>query len=387
MPLQATHLQCLCGAIHEPATLLSSHHQPSDTSTSTTILLPIPESVYRTTICHCNICRQTTGAVGAWFVPLKGRPSETSMANVSSYNATKDVTRYFCSTCGCNVFIFDGPTGHWIACAGIVETEDTKDNQAIETTQSSDVQKPGKNISNLQYHEWVDDVKDGGWAAFLTRLDNGRQVPFYKVSPHQSKEQLSLEELLAVQQRARTKTAILASSRGDRHQMRATCHCGGVDLRIDPPPIPDTHNHSHQNDTPTSEPPRYPAAICCCRSCRLSLGFALQPWTYVPPDRIRTASGELVAFGPDTKNNNQIEKMKHYQSSENVLRSFCTSCGATVFFQDANRMSVIDVSVGIIRSDGENGMVEEWLKWNRSGVSARDEVVEEELVNAWVIKE
>lgn len=162
--------------------------------------------------------------------------------------------------------------------------------------------------------------------------------------------------------------------------MRVTCHCGGVDLRVEPPRIDDKHQSGHA----TSDLPRYPAGICCCRSCRLGLGFALQPWTYVPPERIWTASGDRVLFGPDTKNNGQIDKLKHYQSNEHVLRSFCTGCGATIFYQASNRMDVIDISVGIIRSDAENGMVEEWLQWDRSAVSAGEEAIEEELVNAWV---
>lgn len=348
----ASHLTCLCGGVQEPGSLLASQSLPEEAC-----------------MCHCDSCRRTTGSLGTWYLTLTGRPSEKSLANATAYSTSERYTRYFCSECGCNVFICSEADGRWSACAGIAELKE-------------DEGKGQKNLSKITYHEWVEDAKDGGIATFLTELDAAREVPCYTTEPGESKNQtIEKSRILQLQQTALLQPKSVVAARGDF--LAVSCGCGACQLHIAPPAYGDTSEGWY---VPKMDRGKYYARLCCCRSCRLTLGFPLQPWTYIPPSQIFTTAKEPVIFGPKAKETVQIEKLKHYQSSEAVLRSFCTVCGATMYYQSFDRPYIIDVSVGVLVSKFGNAMAGEWLEWDRGIVSKRPEAVEEELVEAWMSK-
>ncbi|EXJ80632.1 hypothetical protein A1O3_06916 [Capronia epimyces CBS 606.96] len=345
-----THLTCLCALIYEPASLLSSSALP-----------------FKCCICHCNTCRRTTGALGTWYAILKGRPSDKSMSNTTAYKTSEKYTRFFCKQCGCNVFVRSERDGRWLACAGIVEIDDKQ-------TENGTRDEKNLNVAQVEFHEYVGDARDGGFAPYLTRL-GGKNVPCFASEPDDGAGQMSEAELLELKDQGRD---TVSDERGE--MMDVACHCGGVQLHIAPP----AHNEKSEGWYVPQDRSKYSARLCCCRSCRLTLGFSLQPWTYIPPAHIFTKQGELVLFGPRAKDTVQIVKLKHYQSSDSVLRSFCSTCGATVFFQSFERPDVIDLSVGVVRSRADNARVEEWLQWDRNEVSMRHEAVDCELVEAWL---
>src|SRR5882757_1317591 len=149
-------LTCHCGLISESQSLLSSNNLPIECD-----------------ICHCNICRHQTGALGASYLLLEGPPSEKSLGNATAYKTSEKYTRYFCERCGCNVFAKSHRDGRWLACSGIVECEDGKD---------ADRDRKTKNIAKVMFHEYVGDAKDGGITPFLTKLGE-RSVPCYATEP------------------------------------------------------------------------------------------------------------------------------------------------------------------------------------------------------------
>ena len=345
-----SHLTCLCGLIEEPATLLAQSTLPKEN-----------------TFCHCGSCRYTTGSLGAWYLTLNAAPSEKSLSNATPYKTSEKYTRFFCKECGCNVFVRSERDGRWIACSGVVEMKESAGGQG---------QDP-KNVSKIVYHEYVGDAKDGGIAPFLTKLGE-RDVPCYSSEPEvEGVKTLTNSELLQMRHRQSSAT----KDRGD--MLEVSCHCGACQLRIAPPPYTLSSEGWY---VPKTDRNKYYARLCCCRSCRLTLGFTLQPWTYIPPSQIFTANHEPVVVGPKAKETVQIEKLKHFQSSEFVLRSFCTGCGATMFYQSFERPYIIDVSVGVLRSKSGNVMMEEWLELDRVIVCKRNEAVDEELVEAWLRK-
>ena len=327
------------------------------------------------------MCRHGTGSLGTWFAALKGRPSDKSMSRVAAYNPTGKSTRYFCKNCGCNVFVCMETEGRWIACAGIVEvggaavgdaeTHDTGVDQAAE--KEDRYGKEQRNISQIQYHEFVGDANDGGLAPYLTKV-GGRHIPSWDTDPDEGGNQLEPNQVLAL----REKADISAIARDDK--IRVACHCGGVEFHIAPPP----YNETSEGWYVPADRSKYYARLCNCRSCRLTLGFTFQPWTYIPPSQLFTVNGKQLICGPKAKDVVQIEKLKHYQSSEFVLRSFCTTCGATMYYQSFERPYIIDVSVGVLRSKVGNVMVGEWLQWDRKVVSKREEAVDEEMIEAWL---
>jgi hypothetical protein len=349
-----SHLTCLCGSIREPGTLLTSQS------------LPI-----KNYICHCNTCRRTTGSLGAWYLDLEGSPSEKSLNNATAFKTSEKYTRFFCKECGCNAFVRSERDGRWSACAGIVETEQT---EGMIGQRSAE-----KNVSKVLFHEYVGDAKDGGIAPFLTKLGD-RDVPCYNTEPgEKGAEVLKESELQHLRETSLHQPAVARRDRGEA--LEVSCHCGACQLRIAPP----SYGVSSEGwYVPKSDRNKYYARICCCRSCRLTLGFTLQPWAYIPPSQIHTVNGEPMVFGPKAKDTVQVEKLGHFQSSEYVLRSFCTVCGATMYYQSFERPYIIDVSVGVLRSTFCNVMAGEWLEWGRELVSKRNEAVDEELVEAWL---
>ncbi|EXJ57624.1 hypothetical protein A1O7_07973 [Cladophialophora yegresii CBS 114405] len=350
----ASHLTCLCGSIKEAGTLLTSQTLPVEND-----------------ICHCNTCRYTTGSLGAWYVSLTGSPSEESLSNAIAYKTSEKYTRFFCKKCGCNAFLRSDRDGSWAACSGVVEMEQTEGMTGRLSVQ--------KNISRVLSHIYVGDGKDGGIAPFLTKLGD-RDVPCYNTMPGEDgAEVLKKRELQQLRETLLHQPASETRDRGEA--IEASCHCGSCQLHIAPPPYEVWSNGWY---VPKGDHNKYYARFCGCRSCRLTLGFTLQPWTYIPPSQIYTVNDEPIVFGPKARETTQIEKLKHYQSSEFVLRSFCIVCGATMYYQSFERPYIIDVSVGVLRSRFGNIMAGEWLEWDRGIVSKRNECVDEELVEAWL---
>lgn len=111
--------------------------------------------------------------------------------------------------------------------------------------------------------------------------------------------------------------------------IEVSCHCRGVQLRIAPPP----YTSSSEGWYVPSDRSKYYTRLCCCRSCSLTLGFSLQPWAYIPPSQICTTNNEPFIFGPRAKGTVQIDKLKYYQSSRLVLRSFVPVAAQTCFIR------------------------------------------------------
>lgn len=340
-----THLTCHCGLVNEPASLLASQSLPNEGY-----------------FCHCDTCRRQTGGLGLSYLELSGAPSQKSLSNVTAYQSTS-YKRYFCKECGCNMFTRSNVGEQWGLCAGVVESQGA----------------PGKdrNVVKVMYHEYVGDANDGGIAPYLTKI-GGREIPCYVEGPDESATPMSERDLLQLQKRASEAPSSTSTSRGE--MLEVACQCGHVQLRIAPP----SYDEKSEAWYIPRDHSRYSARFCACRSCRLTLGFSMQPWCYIPPSQIFLEDGKPVIFGPQANETTQIEKLKYYQSSKEVLRSFCTSCGATIFYQSFERPYIIDVSVGVVRSKVGNVLAGEWLDWDHTFVSKRDEAVDEELVRAWL---
>ncbi|EXJ90226.1 hypothetical protein A1O1_03325 [Capronia coronata CBS 617.96] len=348
-----TRLTCLCKLVYEPADLLSSSTLPLEC-----------------TICHCDTCRYTTGGLGVSCFSLKGRPSDKSLSNTTAYKTSEKYTRFFCKHCGCNVFFRSEEDGQWLAFSGIIEP----DHKRAEEANEGETGGNDENVARVTSHIYVGDAHDGGMAPFLTRL-GGRKAPCYVADAQDGVEPLGETEL---QELRGVGLDVASHERGS--MMDVACHCGGVQLQVVPP----AYNESSEGWHVPPDRSKYYARVCCCRSCRLALGFSLQPWAYIPPAHILTKLGEPVVFGPKAKETAQLERLKHYQSSESVLRSFCTTCGATIFFQSFERPDIINVSAGVVRSTAGNALAREWLHWDRRAVSYGGEAVDTELVEAWL---
>jgi hypothetical protein len=93
-----------------------------------------------------------------------------------------------------------------------------------------------------------------------------------------------------------------------------SCFCGAVRFRIGLPTLGCAH--------------------CHCTMCRRAHGAAFVTWAAVPKQRVRVTSG--------------ADRLEHYRSSEIGTRSFCRTCGSSLFCTLAPHPDVIDVAVGCL---------------------------------------
>jgi hypothetical protein len=75
-------------------------------------------------------------------------------------------------------------------------------------------------------------------------------------------------------------------------------------------------------------------AHCHCTMCQRAHGAAFASWVAVPDDRLRITAGE--------------EHVTRYRSSSIGTRSFCRTCGSSMFCTLATHPGVTDVALGCL---------------------------------------
>jgi hypothetical protein len=91
--------------------------------------------------------------------------------------------------------------------------------------------------------------------------------------------------------------------------VRGACLCGAVTLEVTPPTAFCAH--------------------CHCTLCRLAHGAGYVTWFGVAKERFRILSGE--------------KDLVHYRSSPHGIRSFCGTCGSSLFCELDTHPGLIDV--------------------------------------------
>jgi hypothetical protein len=78
-------------------------------------------------------------------------------------------------------------------------------------------------------------------------------------------------------------------------------------------------------------------AHCHCTICQRAHGAAFATWAAVPAARVRITAG--------------ADDVTHYRSSEIGTRSFCRTCGSSMFCTLDTHPGVIDVALGCLAPD------------------------------------
>jgi hypothetical protein len=359
-------LTCLCGAISVPATILAEPNLPLNTG-----------------ICHCNVCRYTTGSLGASFPPLSFSPPQETLSKLTAYHSSKNVVRYFCSTCGCHCFCLVIDDEQWFGLGGTIEPVASLD---------PDNSTPWpKDVVKVSSHRHVLDTVDGGMTPFLLNLGS-RSVPSWSDAPQNGPQGDDSFDLLH--------TSILElpikSARDVRKStvdafLKAECHCGGVSLlikRANYTPDPDSQDSARHVPTDGT---KYLTYFCFCRSCRLSTGTSMLAWSLISSENIFNANApttngdyQPLTFGYPVSEPaaNPGLSLKHYWSSPDVCWSFCGKCGATISYWCGRRPRELDLTVGILRAE-EGSMARLWLEWIWGKCSFEEESIDREVYNAW----
>lgn len=231
-------------------------------------------------------------------------------------------------------------------------------------------------------HMWVGDTLDGGISDWLHELDEWPLVRWEKGKG--SSERLPPGPITRSREGGRRRWT------GDE-RLQAKCQCGGVEFSISPPNDESSNASSPWSDllvpyhtAPPDNPDdvkwwlrdegtRYLAGTCACASCRLASGFDIQAWAFIPKVNILHVDGRPFDF--------RTETLEQHESSNSTVREFCRVCGATVFWRREDRAELIDVSVGLLRT--ESGVrAEEWLDWCVGRVSFAEEGLNQKLIQA-----
>ncbi|KAJ3475700.1 hypothetical protein NLG97_g9368 [Lecanicillium saksenae] len=354
--LKVLNISCLCGRVKNAVAV-------SD-----------PRGITPAALCHCYGCRHTTGQLYASYcgVQLGADEVEKLLADgalteltVAHLRLPKDVYQhhdtilYFCSTCGCHVYRRTESTQE----LGILDI-------ASGTISSLQDETPTNGSAALAFgpHINANGTQDGGVAKFIGH------VPGVPDARESNSLNTSQPELF----------------------VPASCLCKGVQLHITPP-SPESFNPKsgfsdmiipfHTQDPRISNPDdekwwlrcdntKYMAGLCACRSCRLSSGFELQSWAFIPRVNILQSSPE-PPFSWTTLDFDALRAkgtLRSHESSPGVMREFCSLCGATVFWHDKWRSELIDVSVGLLDS-ARGGRAEGLLDWCLERVSFAEDSV------------
>jgi hypothetical protein len=267
----------------------------------------------------------------------------------------------------------------WLVCAGVIDRVDGGEGVRGEGTV--------RDVVRVERHDFLSDTVDSGLVPRLLQLGKDgeqREVVCWDTFP--DSRRVSPEE---VQEMERKSVEKGKDKPGRDEKLQLKCHCGGVDLLIKRADYAtDTQGVSEQYIPPDKE--KYIASFCVCRSCRLATGISLQPWCDMPPANITIAStGKQVVLGKNREapGANAGTTLKHFNSSSDVYRSFCGTCGATVFYwADEPGQATVAVSVGLLRAE-EGVMARRWLDWAWGMVSWKEEAVDGEVLEAILEKE
>jgi hypothetical protein len=338
---------CLCGDANHEITLPSKD-------------FPLP--CY---FCTCDSCRHMTGCLflsTAWM-PSDYEPSKELLDKLTSFEFTHRVTQYFCKRCGCQMFDHQNPKrpeskANWDIMTGTLEVFD------------GDL--------DLKGYEYVHDTVDGGFTDFMSVV-KGRTLDRWPYD-------IEGESHLPLYWRDRKPPKPLEPGA----RLEAHCKCNGVRFYIARPSaqstqasrswpdllIPQYEQSENRNDAAhetwwlRANKTKFLAGLCSCNSCRLASGMEITPWAFIPRIDISLDAEGKVPF------ENTFGTLKTYNSSEGVTRSFCSVCGAIVFFADSERdkTTLLDVAAGLL-SAPEGSRAESWLEWRTERLSLREDAV------------
>lgn len=261
-------------------------------SFSSTLTLPSTSFPLKSALCHCTSCRHVTGQLFATFAVIPGPlPSSSMLTQLTKYDSSASLERYFCPVCGASVLNVDRKSesggeggGEWELCTGTMEMGDDDDDY------ESGWGLEGRLNRVLL---WVGDTGDGGAVHWLGEgRGEGFGGRFMKGRGSEVVTEEVVRELLARGRGVREKGEVLEGS----------CHCGDVEVQL------------LQPEEGVSEG-GMSAELCCCTSCRKTSGFEVTAWVHWPKDKVRMGGGEWYVEG--------MKGLGHYVSSKDTHRYFC----------------------------------------------------------------
>ncbi|KAI0838051.1 hypothetical protein F5Y06DRAFT_269683 [Hypoxylon sp. FL0890] len=399
-------ISCHCGAAKQTVILRPPESQAT----------PYPLDV---SLCHCHAYRHTSGLLCVSYVPIYTPPSLSGLRiyfdEQLRASLRASLSRYFCSTCGCHVFQLAQRSHNdseesdelWAVATGIIIGRAVARNAEEGVDAEDEGQKP---LLRIARHIGTASTRDGGLSPFID-VEYAEEPSELGKHGH---EGASLPHHTASTVEDEVESRDHHNKEDDKNVLQARCHCKSVRFHITRPDASSRLPHSGFPDlmipfktsprevitNPQNEkwwlcpqrdpnPTKYLAGTCACRSCRLTSGFEIQTWAFVPRSNIffLPPSTSSTSTPPSLTPSGSIPLdfttlppgiLQSYESSPGVLREFCPRCGATVFWHDRWRPDLVDVSVGLLDAP-EGARAEKWLDWWCGRVSFEEDAVSERV--------
>lgn len=164
------------------------------------------------------------------------------------------------------------------------------------------------------------------------------------------------------------------------HSVPIRCKCRGVDFVLHRGDYSDIK----KDDLPWNVDPethKLSAVFCGCDSCRLQGGIDLWYWAFFDMKYLSAPTKdtpfprsmhELKSF--IDKKEPLVGSLAYYASATRagVLRFFCDTCSATVFFAHDERPGLLDVSVGLLDAP-DGARAEGFLSWSFGEIDFKDD--------------
>ncbi|KAF9010132.1 Mss4-like protein [Cyathus striatus] len=326
--------------------------------------LPIPCD-----LCHCDSCRHSSGQMMAYYIKVAGPPvamfdnAPADLGDLAEYQTGPHSWRYFCTVCSAHmlwVSRMDPDIHLYYVASGVLERV--------------------TGISDVKYHAWVEDTKDGGITIWMP-IRQDIELPRY--AQDVGTQALPFEWTSIPKYLSDALPVPL-------ERLPFYCHCKSLEFFITRPnedsaapyaPYPDllkpydvTHLSELRNSNdekwwlrPVNSflPTKYLAGHCACTTCRLSSGFPIQSWGFVPLANIIDKDGQSFKL----EGEGRPKGLKQYISSPGKYREFCSKCGATAFWWELGRPEVVDVSIGLVDENNGGARAEGWFDWHKNRVS------------------
>ncbi|KAI2467874.1 hypothetical protein F4781DRAFT_296265 [Annulohypoxylon bovei var. microspora] len=349
-------------------------------------------------LCHCDTCRHSSGLLYVSYAPIQ--PPQSVNGLVAYDDEAARLRRYFCGTCGCRVFQREqgsagdagGADGLWAVATGIISgragSGEGADGEPVEADDRSE-----HPFLRFAGHVNVAGTRDGGLSPFIEDVEeprgsgvygHGDEVPLPStIDPTEERKDVETSDKDVLEAHCYCKTVRFRITRPDASSRIP--HSGFPDLMIPFATSPREVISNPRNEKWWLRPPgspiptKYLAGTCACRSCRLTSGFEVQTWAFVPRSNIFFLPPSPSAVSGDTLIPLDFPTLpkgilRSYESSPGVLRESCPRCGATVFWHDRWRPGIVDVSVGLLDAP-EGARAETWLDWWYGRVSFEEDAV------------
>ncbi|KAB8254844.1 Mss4-like protein [Aspergillus pseudonomiae] len=303
---------CHCRSVHFTITL------PSDA---------LPLSVH---LCHCIVCRYTHGALSSFHAPLPRdvHPkfiSPSGLDKLTPYTHSQSTsTRFFCSKCGCHVGDRDHADGRWVVSSAIFD------------------HGGDESVWKIDSHIHANGSTHTGLFKLVPRI-KGREITI-STSVNQ-KDKAPVQDNVKIQE-------------SEDGSLRAECHCGGVSFNISRPSRDFLQDPANRKWVLEGKDDKWLGVLDVCDDCRLVTGANVAAWMFVPVDHI----------SPSPPDDRVIGTSRRYSSSDGVVRTFCGTCGAVVFYTCSDRPEIVDVAVGILR-DPKSVLAENWVVWRTERIA------------------